>query len=86
MDLHMPGLNGIQVTRHIKRREHPPVVIIITSDDSPATKEMAEKAGADGFVIKDRNLRPRLIHALRDVFGPSGARREAAVETLTLEK
>src|SRR5271165_6266372 len=32
LDLQMPGLNGIQATRYIKDREHPPVVIIVSSD------------------------------------------------------
>ena len=33
MDVHMPRLNGIQATRYIKQREHPPAIIIVTSDD-----------------------------------------------------
>jgi DNA-binding NarL/FixJ family response regulator len=74
IDVHMPGLNGIQATRDIKQREHAPVVVIVTSDDSPVTKATAEKAGADGFVIKEANLRHRLIGALQDLFGPNGAR------------
>jgi len=74
MDVHMPRLNGIQATRCIKQREHPPVVIIVTSDDSPVTKSMAEKAGADAFVIKQGNLRHRLLAALLNLFGPNGAK------------
>src|SRR6266446_7289354 len=34
MDIHMPGPNGIQPTRFIKRSEHPPMVILIRSDSS----------------------------------------------------
>ena len=75
MDLHMPGLNGIQATRYINDRGHPPVVIIITTDDSSAAREMAEEAGADGFVSKDGNLRNQLISTLQELFGPNGARR-----------
>ena len=74
MDLHMPGLSGIQATRYIKNREHPPVVIIVTSDDSPATKATAEEAGADGFVSKDGNLRQQIMGALQDLFGPNAAK------------
>ena len=75
MDLHMPHLNGIQATRYIKQREQPPVIIIVTSDDSPVAKAKAKEAGADGFVIKQGDLRPRLISTLQDLFGPNGARR-----------
>ena len=78
MDVHMPRFNGIQATRYIKQREHPPVLIIITSDDSPVTKAMAEEAEADGFVSKEGNLRHQLMDALQNLFGPCGERRAAA--------
>ena len=77
MDLHMPHLNGINATRCIKEREHPPVVIIITSDDSFAAREMAEEAEADAFVSKGGNLRCELLSVLQNLFGPHGERREA---------
>jgi CheY-like chemotaxis protein len=80
MDLHMPGLNGIEATRYIKDREHPPVVIIITSDDSSVAKATAEEAGADAFVVKQGDLRYGLIGTLQNLFGPSGARRAAATD------
>jgi DNA-binding NarL/FixJ family response regulator len=79
IDVHMPRINGIQALRCIKQRENAPVVIVVTSDDSSATKRMAEEAGADGFVIKDRDLGPRLLHALRDVsdhFAVQGERQQ----------
>jgi CheY-like chemotaxis protein len=77
MDIHMPGLNGIQVTRSIKQSEHPPVVILTSSDDSSVTKTTAEEAGADAFVNKEGNLRYQLMGALQNLFGPSGEKREA---------
>ena len=75
MDFHMPQLNGIQATNYIKHRECPPRVIIVTSDDSAVTKSMAEKAGADGLVVKQGDLRLRLMGALQKLFGPGGLRR-----------
>ncbi len=80
MDVHLPCLNGIQATQYIKQREHPPVVVIITSDAHPVTKARAEKAGADGFLGKEGNLQQRLIGALENLFGPSGASRAAATD------
>ncbi len=75
MDVQMPRLNGIQATRCIKQREHAPVVVLVTADESPVTKTTAAEAGADGFVIKRRNLRHHLIDLLQDLFGANGARR-----------
>jgi len=86
MDLHMPGLNGIQVTRHIKRGEHPPVVIIVSSDDTSAAKATAEQAGADGFVSKSSNLRRRIIGTLQHLYGLSGATGTAQTKTTAYQR
>jgi DNA-binding NarL/FixJ family response regulator len=80
IDAHIPILDGIQATRYIKRHQHPPRVIIITSDDSPALKAAAELAGADGFVRTDLNLRQQMIDTLRKVFAPPGDTPSAANE------
>ena len=79
LDLHMPGLSGIQATRYIKNREHPPVVIIVSSDDS--SKATAELAGADAFVSKGGNLRHRMIGTLHNLFGPGCVTQTATAET-----
>ena len=77
MDIHMPGLNGIQVARSIKQSGHPPVVILTSSDDRSVTKTTAEQAGADAFVSKEGNLRYQLMGALQNLYGPRGEKREA---------
>jgi CheY-like chemotaxis protein len=74
MDFHLPHLNGIQATRYIKDFKHPPIVIIVTSDESSFAKSMAEKARADGFITKAGNLRHQLLGMLQDLFGPSNRR------------
>jgi len=80
MDVHLPHLNGLQATQYIKHREHPPAVVIITSDAHPLTRAMAEKAGADGFFSKEGNLQQRLIGALEDLFGLTAPTRAAATD------
>jgi len=81
MDVHLPGLNGIQATQYIKRREHSPAVVIISSDARPITKEMAQKAGADGFLNKEEDLQHRLMNVLENLFGPSAATRSAVTDS-----
>ena len=78
MDFHLPHLNGVEATRCIKTRPHPPVVIIVTADDSSSAKSMAEKAGADAFVSKAGDLSLQLTRTLQNRFGLSGAGRAAA--------
>ena len=81
MDVHLPGLNGIQAIQYIKQREHPPAVVIISSDARPITKEMAQKAGADGFLNKEEDLQHRLMSVLENLFGPSVATRSAVTDS-----
>lgn len=81
MDAHMPHLNGIQATRYIKQREHPPAIIIVTSDDSAVARATAEEAGADAFVSKEGNLRLQMMRALQKLFGPSSAGQAKASRT-----
>ncbi len=72
MDLSMPGMNGLEATRHIKARSQEPAVILVTVDNTPECRAAAHAAGADGFVAKQhlftqlraaiRKLFPRVIH------------------------
>ena len=73
MAIHMPGLNGLEATRCMKQSEHPPVVILISSQNTTGTKALAAQAGADGFISKEVNFRHLLIGALKKLFGPSGS-------------
>jgi two-component system chemotaxis response regulator CheY len=58
LDLNMPGVNGLEVCRYIKRdpmvRETP--VIIITAEDDPTVIEAAKEAGASGYLVKPVEL------------------------------
>ena len=65
LDIHMPHMNGIEATRYLKRFRHPPAIIIVTSDDSPASLQLARTAGADSIVSKNGDLRRDLHAALQ---------------------
>ena len=52
MDMRLPGKNGLELTREIKGH-HPNLVIsIFTSYDLPEYRKIAEKCGADYFLLK----------------------------------
>src|SRR5260221_1058109 len=57
MDIHMPGLNGIQATRFMKRSEHPPRGSLISSDSSSIATSLTEQAGAHWVFSKADDVR-----------------------------
>ena len=52
VDLAMPGMNGLELTRRLKALPHPPCVIIVTLYDEPEYRAAALAAQADAFVAK----------------------------------
>jgi CheY-like chemotaxis protein len=57
LDIHMPGVSGIEVLGEIRAKEKekdlPKVpILMLTADVLPATRETCEQSGADGFLTK----------------------------------
>lgn len=65
-DLLMPGFDGVELTRHIRRELPATRVVLISSTIEEAYQFMASDSGADAFVSK-RVLFDGLLPALRDV-------------------
>jgi len=68
MDYRMPHLNGLEAIRHIKQSENPPLIILVTADDTPSSEALAKAAGADGFVRKRGNLHDQLRSVFQELF------------------
>ncbi len=67
LDLMMPGIDGIEVLRRIKK-EHPRVeVIILTGHGSDREKEMAEDLGAYAYLQKPVNI-DNLAKVMREAY------------------
>jgi DNA-binding NarL/FixJ family response regulator len=65
MDLHMPGIGGIEATRHIVGRDLGRVLVVSMLEDD-ATVLAAVRAGAAGYVLKGAGG-PEMLRALRAV-------------------
>ena len=52
MDVSMPGLNGFETVKRIKKLNKPPVVIMLTIEDDNMVRFGARDSGADDFVPK----------------------------------
>lgn len=52
MDIRLPGMNGLKVTRMMRERNCPAIIIILTSHELPEYREAAFACGADHFLTK----------------------------------
>jgi len=52
LDLELPGIDGIQVTRQLKRRAPEVEILILTSFDDETKVYEAIQAGASGYLVK----------------------------------
>jgi DNA-binding NarL/FixJ family response regulator len=83
MDLHMPGLNGIEATRHIVADNPHIAVVVLTMFDDDDSVFAALRAGAHGYLLKGANHEQirRAVHAAADGEAIFGAGLAARVPT-----
>lgn len=74
MGLHLSKLNGAQATIQIKQRKNPPVVFMVSAEDSPSCRATSEAAGADAFVATSADLELGLRSRLHEWFSPKASR------------
>lgn len=84
MDLHMPGIGGIEATRRIVAQRPERAVLVMTMFDDDETVVTAVQAGARGYLVKGAE-QDEISRALRAVasgeaiFGPAVAARVLGV-------
>lgn len=52
VDLHLPDDTGLHVLEMMRARGHAIPVILVTADDAPGTRELAEACGVFAFLTK----------------------------------
>ena len=76
LDLGLPDVNGLRVTRELRKLGPDPAVVICSVERDPEIIEAAQQAGAMGYVFKFR-MHQDLISAVK-----SAARGESFVSPL----
>lgn len=74
LDIHMPGLSGLELARVIGRFAHPPAIIFVTADEDQALKAFDLKA-------TDYVLKPVSQDRLRQAVGRIGGSAHAPADT-----
>jgi two-component system, NarL family, response regulator DesR len=66
MDIHMPSMDGIEATRHVRRVSPRSRVVIVSAARSPELAAHARLAGAERYLTKDTPA-VKLIDAIVEV-------------------
>ena len=67
LDIQMPGMSGIEVTRWIRARHLSIGILVLTAYDEEPYVQAVLQAGANGYVLK--TAKPQeIVDAVRDVF------------------
>ena len=79
MDWRMPGMDGLQASRHIKSDEtlkQQPAIVLVTAFGREEVREEAERLQLDGFLVKPVT-KSMLVDTLVNVFATSAMRRRS---------
>jgi CheY-like chemotaxis protein len=83
MDWKMPGMNGIETSRKIRRELHLTLpIIMMTAFAREVHKTEAEQAGTNGFLTKPI-FQSTLFDAIMDAFGKEGMRKAGSKTDFT---
>ncbi len=83
MDLQMPGINGIEATRHILQESPHIRILVVTLFEDDASVFTALRSGARGYVLKDAQ-EEEMLRAIRAV-GSGEAIFSPAIATRLME-
>ena len=74
LDLHMPGMSGLQILRKLKADGKRLSIVVITAHDEPETREQCIDAGAVAYLrkpLEDRLLLNAISAAMRSHAAPT---------------
>ena len=57
LDINMPGLDGFEFLRHIRKNDNKVKIVMVTGNEDKGSMNKALKLGADGYVTKPLELK-----------------------------
>lgn len=69
LDYEMPGLNGYETLLEIKKRKPEIHVMILTNHEDPGLREKLLEAGADDFILKQRQGETHVVEKIDEILG-----------------
>jgi FixJ family two-component response regulator len=72
LDIHLPGMSGVELHQQLSRSGHSVPAIFITGEESETTRRAATETGCVAYLTKPF-LAEALMDALKKVFGSDAA-------------
>jgi len=67
MDIQLPGENGLELTKKIKKTHPAMVIIIMTGYDLPEYKQAAQESGANHFASKESSSAKEILGLIESI-------------------
>lgn len=86
MDIHMPGENGLEVTRKMKTNYPEITVIMHTASDSSDYRQAAYRNGASNFLVKGQCTTAQIDKLVKSILSDLGYNESCSRLALNKEK
>ena len=67
VDIRLPGMNGLELAKELRRRFRDVVIIILTSYDTPEYREAAMKSKVDHFLLKGSSTHGEVLNLVKSI-------------------
>ena len=67
LDIHLPGLNGLQLSKTLRSRDKNAVIVILTNHDGQEYRQAAYQCGANFFISKGESAVDEIIDVAETV-------------------
>lgn len=74
VDIGLPGMNGLDFARELRRKSSDVVIIILTSYDTPEYRAAAAKRNVDHFLLKGASTHLEVTTLVRSILADRPAR------------
>lgn len=72
LDIHLPGQNGLQLSKTLRSKYKNAVIVILTNHDGPEYRQAANQCGADFFISKGGSSVDEIMNIVNTIVTGTG--------------
>jgi DNA-binding NarL/FixJ family response regulator len=71
VDIHLPGQNGLQLSKTLRSKYENAIIVILTNHDGPEYRQAADQSGANFFISKGTSSVEEILSIVKSVVAGS---------------